>query len=127
MSSRKSCKSFRQKTSRTSGSQRKSRSGRGTRGNNYKSIRIQSSKQSSNQIPVHIITVLLPSIDTKLDDLHKQGAQLNMQLSRDMDSLMKCVQKLHHEKNDNGVLLQAMEQWFTWASRRRFVLVRWFF
>lgn len=74
--------------------------------------------EMSNQISVHLVTVHLPRMDVKLDELRAEHADMSTQLSRDMEQLFKLLQTSHGKDQGSESMLQSMKKWFTTQDER---------
>jgi hypothetical protein len=61
-------------------------------------------EQASSQIPMRLVTVYLPKVDSKLDDI-------GIQLSTNLQDLMTAIQQTQASKNNDAVL-KIVEKWF---------------
>jgi hypothetical protein len=61
--------------------------------------------QMGDQVTMHIVTVHLPAMDTKLDNLYAQTTESDEHLTQDMNRLLATVTDLHTKYNEGAALL----------------------
>ena len=65
-----------------------------------------------SQVTMHIISVYLPAMDSKLGGIHDQTKRTETRLAKDMEHLLETVKDVQGGQKDGNELLKATKQWF---------------
>ncbi|KAJ4303181.1 hypothetical protein N0V90_002074 [Kalmusia sp. IMI 367209] len=77
---------------------------------------MRSINQMGDQITMHIVNVLLPGIDSKLDDLRTQNTRMGSNMTGQMQDLRHIIHGLHGQNEASFTLLQAINNWFKYQE-----------
>jgi hypothetical protein len=72
---------------------------------------LQNISKIGEEVTRHIVSLDIPRMQTKLDDLSRQATVTGTELSQKMDELLSHTRQLHAGQQSNSALIQAMEKW----------------
>jgi hypothetical protein len=72
---------------------------------------LQNISKMSEEVTRHIVSIDVPRMQSKLDDLSRQGKETGTELSEKMDELLNHTKQLHAGQQSNSALIKAMEKW----------------